>query len=98
MAYSLCLLPLVVLSGYTSLSAIVKAELYPTHVRALGVALPYSIAQAIFGGNAETAALSFKSAGHESGYFWLVAAVLAAAFVVASLMRDTREHSLILEN
>ena len=74
----LCLLPL--LSGYTSLSAIVKAELFPTHVRALGVALPYALAQALFGGNAETAALSFKNHGNEAGYYWLLAAVLAAGF------------------
>jgi MFS transporter, MHS family, alpha-ketoglutarate permease len=97
-AFLLCLLPLVALSGYSSISAIVKAELYPTHVRALGVALPYSIAQAIFGGNVETAALSLKNAGNEAGYFWLVAAFLAAGFVVAALMRDTHKHSLIHED
>jgi MFS transporter, MHS family, alpha-ketoglutarate permease len=97
-AYFLCLMPLVALSGYSSISGIVKAELYPTHVRALGVALPYSLAQAVFGGNAETAALSLKNAGNEAGYFWVVAALLAAGFVVAALMRDTRKHSLILEN
>lgn len=95
--FVLCLLPLVTLSGYTSISAIVKAELYPTHVRALGVALPYAVAQAVFGGNVETAALSLKNAGNEAGYFWLVATFLAAGFVVAALMRDTREHSLIRE-
>jgi MFS transporter, MHS family, alpha-ketoglutarate permease len=97
-AFLLCLLPLIVLSGYSSISAIVKAELYPAHVRALGVALPYSIAQAVFGGNVETAALSLKNAGNEAGYFWLVAAFLAAGFVVAALMRDTRENSQILED
>jgi MHS family alpha-ketoglutarate permease-like MFS transporter len=97
-AYLLCLLPLFFLSGYTSLSAIVKAELYPAHVRALGVSVPYAIAMAIFGGNAETAALYFKKAGHESGYYWVVAAIFAAGFVVASLMRDTGKHSLIHED
>ena len=96
-AYFLCLLPLFVLTGYTSLSAIVKAELYPTHVRAIGVALPYALAQAVFGGNAETAALSFKNAGNESGFFWLVAAMLAASFVVSVMMRDTQKYSLIRE-
>jgi MHS family alpha-ketoglutarate permease-like MFS transporter len=93
--YFLCLLPLFFLSGYSALSAIVKAELYPAHVRALGVAVPYAIAMAIFGGNAETAALYFKQAGHESGFFWLVAGIMTVGFVVASLMRDTRRHSLI---
>lgn len=97
-AYVLCLAPLVVLSGYTSLSAIVKAELFPTHVRALGVALPYAVSHALFGGNAETAALSFKRSGYEEGFFWLVAGVLAIGFVVALMMRDTGRHSRIVED
>lgn len=96
--YLLCLLPLFFLSGYSALSAIVKAELYPAHVRALGVAVPYAIAMAIFGGNAETAALWFKRAGMESGYYWVVAGVMAVGFFVAASMRDTREHSLIRED
>jgi MHS family alpha-ketoglutarate permease-like MFS transporter len=75
-AFLLCLVPIVPLSGYNALSGILKAELFPTRVRALGVALPYAISQAIFGGNAETAALSFKKAGTEAGYFWLIAGVL----------------------
>jgi MHS family alpha-ketoglutarate permease-like MFS transporter len=96
--YLLCLLPLFFLSGYSALSAIVKAELYPAHVRALGVAVPYAIAMAIFGGNAETAALWFKSAGMESGYYWVVAGIMTVGFIVAASMRDTREHSLIRED
>jgi MHS family alpha-ketoglutarate permease-like MFS transporter len=97
-AYALCMLPLFFLSGYNSLSAIIKAELYPAHIRALGVSVPYAIAMAIFGGNAEAAALWFKKSGHESGYFWVVAGIFAAGFIVASLMRDTRKHSLIRED
>jgi MHS family alpha-ketoglutarate permease-like MFS transporter len=98
LAYFLCLLPLIALTGYTSLSAIVKAELFPTHVRALGVALPYAIAQAVFGGNAESAALAFKSAGNEAGFYWLLTGIFAAGFIVALLMRDTRTNSRILED
>jgi len=97
-AFLLLLLPLFVLSGYTSLSAILKAELFPTHVRALGVALPYALAHAIFGGNAQTAALSFKGAGNEAGYFWLLAVLLGIGFVVAATMRDTMKHTLIRED
>ncbi len=95
--YLLCVLPLFALSGYTALSAIIKAELYPAHIRALGVAVPYSLAMAVFGGNAEATALYFKDIGHESGYYWLVAAIFAIGFVVAASMRDTREHSRIVE-
>jgi MHS family alpha-ketoglutarate permease-like MFS transporter len=96
--YLLCLLPLFFLSGYTALSAIIKAELYPAHVRALGVSVPYAISMAIFGGNAETAALYFKTVGHEQDYYWVVAGIMAVGCIVASLMRDTREHSLIRED
>ncbi len=94
-AFALALVPLVLLSGYCGLSAIFKAELYPAHVRALGVAVPYALAQAIFGGNAETAALYLKKIGHESAYFWLVSALMVVGLLAALRLRDTRQHSLI---
>lgn len=94
-AYLLGLVPLVLLSGYCGMSAIFKAELYPAHVRALGVAVPYAIAQAIFGGNAETAALYLKKIGHESAFFWLVAGIMVIGLVATLRVRDTRDHSLI---
>jgi MHS family alpha-ketoglutarate permease-like MFS transporter len=89
---------LAILAGYTSVSAVVKSELFPTHVRALGVALPYALANAIFGGTAEYVALWFKQAGHESGFYLYVSAVLAVACVVALRMRDTQSRSLIEED
>ena len=88
--YLLCVFVLFLLSGYYALSAIVKSELYPTHIRGLAVALPYAIALAIFGGNAESAALFLKHIGMESTYFWIVAALLALAFIAALLMPDTQ--------
>jgi MHS family alpha-ketoglutarate permease-like MFS transporter len=96
-AFMLILLPLLILSGYTSLSAIIKAELFPAHVRALGVAVPYAIAQALFGGQAGTYALAFKRSGNEALGFWFIAGILAVGFVVVTLMRDTQKHSLITE-
>ena len=94
-AFLLALVPLVLLSGYCGLSAIFKAELYPAHVRALGVAVPYAIAQALFGGNAETTALYLKKIGHESAFFWLVAGLMTVGFLATLRLRETREHSLI---
>lgn len=91
-AYALCLVPLVFLSGYTALSAILKAELYPAEVRALGVAVPYALAMALFGGNAESAALALKEAGHETAYFWLVAALMAVGSIAAASMPDLDRH------
>ena len=75
--YLLCVLVLFLLSGYYALSAILKAELYPTHIRGLGVSLPYAIALAIFGGNAESTALYLKHIGMEAAYFWIVAGLFA---------------------
>jgi MFS transporter, MHS family, alpha-ketoglutarate permease len=86
------------LSGYNSVSAVVKAELFPANVRALGVALPYGMATASFGGTAEMIALAFKRAGNETAFFIYVAAGLAAAFLVVFTLKDNRKHSLILED
>ncbi|MEU9604575.1 MFS transporter [Streptomyces sp. NPDC048057] len=93
-AFGLSLLALVVITGYTSINACVKAELFPTGVRALGVALPYAIANALFGGTAEYVALWFKDAGVESGYYWYVAGCAAVSLVVYLTMRETRDIDL----
>ncbi len=83
---------------YTSISAVVKAEPFPTGVRSLGVALPYALANAAFGGTAEYAALWFKAAGAESGFYIYASVLSAIGFLVALTMQDTRRHSRILEN
>lgn len=85
-------------AGYTSISAVVKAELFPTTVRALGVAFPYAVANALFGGTAEYVALWFKSAGNEQGFYLYGIAILMISFVCALLMRDTKRHSRIVED
>ena len=87
-----------VLSGYNSVSAVVKAELFPANVRALGVALPYAVANALFGGTAEYVALWFKGAGAEHGFYIYVSVIMAAAFVVAVRLRNTNVMSLIKED
>jgi MHS family alpha-ketoglutarate permease-like MFS transporter len=97
-ALGLVVLLLLLLSGYTSVSGLVKAELFPAHVRALGVALPYALANAIFGGTAEYAALWFKGEGMESGFYIYVSMILGIAFVVAARLRDTNKHTLIRED
>ena len=73
----------------------VKAELYPTAIRGLGVALPYALANAVFGGTAEYAALWFKQAGIEAGFYVYVSLVMAVAAVVAWRMRDSQAAGLI---
>lgn len=94
-AFVLVLLALAILSLYTSISGLFKAELFPQHIRALGVGLAHSISIAIFGGSAEYIALLCKQAGYEQVYFWYVAAICAVAFVTALLMREPRRASMM---
>ena len=82
-----------IVSGYTSSNAVVKAELFPAQVRATGVALPYAIAVSVFGGSAEYLALWFKSVGSESAFYWYVTGVIACTLIVTLRMPDTRTES-----
>ncbi|MDR1989068.1 MAG: MFS transporter [Acidobacteriaceae bacterium] len=84
-----------IVAGYTSINAVVKAELFPTHVRATGVGLPYAVTVSIFGGTAESIALWFKSIGHETWFYYYLTAVIATSLVVYVAMRDTRFQSAI---
>ena len=81
-AFLLVMSALVIVTGYTSINAIVKAELFPAKIRALGVALPYAIANTIFGGTAEYVALSFKGFGFEGGFYWYVSGMIGVSLVV----------------
>jgi MHS family alpha-ketoglutarate permease-like MFS transporter len=97
-AFALVLGALVIVSGYTSINAVVKAELFPAHVRALGVALPYAIANTLFGGTAEYVALWLKANHVESAFYWYVTAMIGVSLIVYVRMRDTQRASLILED
>ena len=95
-AFGLIMVALVIVSFYTSINAVVKAELFPTEIRALGVGLPYALTVSIFGGTAEYLALWFKSIGMESGYYWYVTGCIACSLLVYVFMKDTRDHSRIV--
>jgi MHS family alpha-ketoglutarate permease-like MFS transporter len=97
-AFALSLAGLLIVTGYTSINAVVKAELFPAHIRALGVALPYALANTIFGGTAEWVALKFKQMGHETWFFWYVTIMIGLSLIVYIKMRDSRDHSLIHED
>lgn len=81
-AFLLVLGALVIVTGYTSINAVVKAELFPARIRALGVALPYALANTLFGGTAEYVALSLKESGYESGFYWYVAGMIGISTAV----------------
>ena len=92
------MIPLLLLAAYTSISALVKAELFPAHIRALGVALPYALGNALFGGTAEYVALRFKQAHVESGFYWYVTIILAITTLCFWLLPETKRTSLITED
>jgi MFS transporter, MHS family, alpha-ketoglutarate permease len=97
-AFLLVMAALVIVTGYTSINAVVKAELFPAHIRALGVALPYALANTMFGGTAEYVALWFKDQGMERAFYWYVTALIGLSLIVYLRMRDTQRHSLIRED
>jgi len=82
-----------IVSGYTAINAVVKAELFPTSVRATGVGVPYALTVSIFGGTAESIALWFKSIGHESWFYWYLTGCIAVSLLVYLTMRDTKKTS-----
>lgn len=94
-AFGLIMAALIIVSGYTSINAIVKAELFPANVRALGVGFPYAIAVSLFGGTAEYIALWFKNDHHADWFYWYVTVCIALSLILYITMNDTRKHSKI---
>lgn len=92
-AFLLICVAWLIVSGYTSINAIVKAELFPAAIRATGVGVPYAIAVALFGGSAESIALWFKKSGNESGFYWYATAIIFCSLLVYWFMRDTKKTS-----
>ncbi|MGY3605442.1 MULTISPECIES: MFS transporter [unclassified Bradyrhizobium] len=80
-------------AGYTSINAVVKAELFPTNVRALGVGLPYAITVSLFGGTAPAIALYFKSLGHEQWFYYYLSGMIFLSLLIYATMRDTKHES-----
>lgn len=97
-AFAIILVPLMLLSAYTSISGLIKAELFPAHIRTLGVALPYALGNMIFGGTAEYVALKFKDLHLESGFYWYVTAIIAMATIGFLMLPETKRTSLITED
>lgn len=92
-AFFLIMAVLLIVSGYTAINAVVKAELFPTSVRAMGVGFPYAVTVALFGGTAEYVALYLKEIGYEHAFYWYVTGCIAISLAVYALMRDTRDAS-----
>ena len=85
----------IIVSGYTSINAVVKAELFPTAVRATGVAVPYALTVSIFGGTAEPIALKLKQMGHEAWFYYYLTGCIFLSLLIYVTMRDTKKQSAI---
>ncbi|KAF1003273.1 MAG: Alpha-ketoglutarate permease [Luteibacter sp.] len=87
-AFVLVTIALAIVSFYTSISGLIKAEMFPPEVRAMGVGLSYAVANAVFGGSVEYVALWFKQAGTESAFYWYVTVLCAISLAVSFFMRE----------
>ena len=77
------------LACYGGAAATLYADQFPTKVRALGMGMAHSLANAIFGGTTEMLALALKESGHEGVFPWYIVAtagvtLLALAFLPAA--------------
>lgn len=72
----------IILTGYTSINAVVKAELFPTHIRALGLGLGYALANSVFGGTAPLLYQAAGAAGQVPAFIGYATAVIAVSLVV----------------
>jgi MHS family alpha-ketoglutarate permease-like MFS transporter len=97
-AFALILVALGGVSFYSSISGIVKAEMFPAQIRGLAVGLPYAIANAAFGGTAEYVGLWFKNRGVETNFFWYVTAVAAIGLTAVLFMPDNRRHGYLRDD
>ena len=83
---------MMLLSFYTSISGLVKAEMFPPHVRALGVGFSYAVGNALFGGSAPSVALLFKDAGIENTFFVYVIIMLIICFFCSLALPKKPEY------
>ena len=93
--FGLLVVYLVILSLYSSISVVVKAEIFPAAVRVIGAGLPHAITVALFGGSAEYVALWLKSIGHEEWFYWYVTLGIFISLLMFLSMKDTRTHNKI---
>ncbi|MDL1913670.1 MAG: MFS transporter [Bergeyella sp.] len=97
-AFFIILFALIIVSGYTSINAVVKAELFPAEIRALGVGLPYALTVAVFGGSAVYVATWFKKEGVESYFYVYVTVCIFISLLVYLGMKDTQKTSKLNED
>ncbi|WP_434616309.1 MFS transporter [Arthrobacter sp. A5] len=93
-ALGVMMLGMLVLSGYTSISAAINAETIPTHVRAAGIGFPYSLAVALFGGTAPLMGTLFAEWNNPGLFGWYVMVLTAISLVVYIFLPETARRPL----
>ena len=93
--FGLLMIYLVILSAYSGISVVAKAEIFPAEVRVIGVGLPHAITVALFGGTAEYVALWLKNAGHEKMFFWYITLAIFISLLTFIFTRDSRTNNKI---
>jgi MHS family alpha-ketoglutarate permease-like MFS transporter len=81
-AFLLMMGGLLIVGGYTSINALVKAELFPASIRALGVGLGYAIANSLFGGTVPLIGAALQKAGQEELFFTYVTVAIGISLLV----------------
>ncbi|MFB1295731.1 MFS transporter [Mycobacterium sp. pW049] len=81
-SFALVAVGYVILTGYTSINALVKSELFPARVRALGVGVGYALANSIFGGTAPLIYQAMKEQGHVPLFIAYVTVCIAVSLFV----------------
>ncbi len=82
-----------VVTFYSAVSAIVQAEMFPTSVRASGIAVAHALTVVIFGSTTDYVALSFKSSGREDFYFIYASALILISLVFYIALPDSKATS-----
>lgn len=93
-AFLLLLAGFVVLSGYTSVNTIAKAEAFPASVRTLGVGLGYAIANSLFGGTTPMLFHAAHAVDRLDLFAIVITAVIAVSLVVYLFFTPDRSTAL----
>jgi MHS family alpha-ketoglutarate permease-like MFS transporter len=80
-AFLLMMAGLLITVNYTSISALVKAELFPAKIRALGVGLGYAIANSLFGGTIPLIGEYMNKHGMQTGFILYVTGCIAVSLI-----------------
>ncbi|MEU6578241.1 MFS transporter [Streptomyces sp. NPDC046805] len=77
--------------GYSANCAVIMAEQFPPEVRATGIALPYALAVAVFGGTAPYITTWMSDSGHADKLWLYVSGAALVSLVIYLTMPETKD-------